>query len=87
MVVRLGFIFVDDICAALLRCCELEGLESRLYHLATGTETSINELIAILQQESIGLGLRMPPVHFGSELRGDVSYNFSIYDRAKSELG
>lgn len=75
------FIYVKDLCRAILKALETEHVGD-VFHIATGTETSILEL-ATMFQEIVGdsLEIRRAPSR-----KGDVRRNYASIERAKKSL-
>jgi len=75
------FVYVDDIVAALV-----SGMQARqggLYHLATGIETSVNQLVD-LAADILGTP---PAIEHRPGRPGDPLRNFADNSRARAELG
>ena len=77
------FLFVDDLCAALVAVLERRPTDG-LFQLGTGTETSVNELVT-------ELGAVFPdteiPVRFEPARPGEIARNYSDISRAREVLG
>ena len=81
------FIFVEDLVQAILCAAEAEGLDGELFQIATGRETSVQELLALLR---VGLGRRglpEPSVTYGTRSPADVLRNFADNSKARRMLG
>jgi len=76
------FIYVDDLCRAILLALESE-VAGEVFQVATGVETSIIELAALVQ-ETVGRGVGM---HHGPPRRGDIRKNYSTIDKTRRTLG
>jgi UDP-glucose 4-epimerase len=76
------FIYVDDLCRAILLALESE-VAGEVFQVATGVETSIIELAALVQ-ETVGQGVRM---RHGPPRQGDIRKNYSAIEKAKRMLG
>ena len=76
------FVHVDDICTAIWKV--IKARETGVFQLGTGTGTSINELVRILQAGSLEKQisvLRKP------NLAGEVRHNVCDFRRARRRLG
>jgi UDP-glucose 4-epimerase len=77
------FVYVTDLAEGLLRAAETPRIGGQVFQLASGVETSLNDLVALLGEVS------------GSELRvrrappraGEIERNYSLIDRARDTLG
>jgi len=76
------FIYVDDLCRAILLALESD-VAGEVFQIATGVETSINELAAIVQ-EIVGRGVK---VNYGPPRQGDIRKNYSAVSKARAVLG
>jgi UDP-glucose 4-epimerase len=75
------FIYVDDLCRAVVAALQSDAA-GEIYQIATGVETSINELIDILSEVSgRRLDVRRQPARVG-----DVARNFSDISKARDQL-
>jgi UDP-glucose 4-epimerase len=76
------FIYVDDLCRAILLALESE-VSGEVFQIATGVETSILELAALVQ-EVVG---RDVGVQHGPPRRGDIRKNYSAIAKVQEMLG
>ena len=76
------FVYIDDLVDA-LEFCILNGTNG-VYQLGSGIETSLLELVSILEQ-TVGVENMLPVIH-GPALKGEVLRNYSDISKAKSEL-
>jgi len=77
------FVFVTDLANGLIRAMEGEQVGGEVFQLASGVETSLNELIALMGEVS-GRDLRVrrePP------RPGEIVRNYSLVDKARDRLG
>lgn len=81
------YIFIDDLVGAIIASSELRRPGSGVYQIATHKETTISELIDILQRSFEKLNLEFPRVKYGPKRQGDVMRNYSDTTKAKRELG
>tara|TARA_A100000164_G_C21873009_1_gene756206 strand:+ start:220 stop:1143 length:924 start_codon:yes stop_codon:yes gene_type:complete len=80
------YIFVEDIVHGLIKSCQfLDKSEDNfsIFHLASGKETKLNELVLILERIS---GKIISKEYYPSRI-GEVVYNFADYSLAKKVLG
>lgn len=81
------FIHIDDLTRAILLAATTEGLSGELYQVATGRETSVNELLALLQKKFAAAGLPAIELRRGERSSADVQRNFADASKAARELG
>ncbi len=82
------FLNVKDVANAILLA--LEGnLESKfnLFQIATGKETSINEMVGVLRGSFKTKGIEVKKPKYGPEREGDVRRNYADISKAKRVLG
>jgi UDP-glucose 4-epimerase len=77
------FVFVTDLANGLLRAAETPGAGGEVFQLASGVETSLNELLAQLAEVS---GIT-PNVRREPERPGEIQRNYSLVDKARERLG
>ena len=80
------FVHVDDVCDAILLILNLKSSNVKwgeVYQIATGTETSINELVDIARETT---GINFEVVH-SPALNGEVAKLYSDISKAKATLG
>jgi UDP-glucose 4-epimerase len=77
------FLYVDDLCTAVLAAIERKPM-GELYQLGTGTETSVNELVAELRAlfPDRELAIRHEPSR-----AGEIARAFSDISKARKGLG
>jgi UDP-glucose 4-epimerase len=78
------FMYVDDICAALVLALSADVAGGSVMHVATGVETSVNELVALCAEVA---GRPDHPVERRPARPGEVDRNFARYDVAARLLG
>ncbi|MGQ9687450.1 MAG: NAD-dependent epimerase/dehydratase family protein [Desulfobaccales bacterium] len=79
------FLFVADLCQAILRAVEADLPFGRPIQLGSGRETSINNLVELMRQV---VGEKdFPPVRYAPERPGEVRHNFVSIARAQKYLG
>lgn len=79
------FLYVRDLCEAILAAVQKEVPFGQPLQLGTGQETSINTLVDLLRH-TVG-GQRFPPVHYAPARAGEVRRNFVSIDKARQYLG
>jgi UDP-glucose 4-epimerase len=77
------FVFVSDLAAGLLLAAETEGVGGEVFQLASGVETSVNDLMAMLAEVSG----REPRVRREPPRPGEILRNYSLVDKARERLG
>lgn len=76
------FICVDDLCRAILLALE-GGVSGEVFQIATGVETSILELAALVQE----VVERDVGVQHGPPRQGDIRKNYSAIAKVREMLG
>jgi nucleoside-diphosphate-sugar epimerase len=78
------FVFVDDAVQANLRACAApESACGSAYNVASGTRTSLNELVSAIASLA---GKRVDPIH-GPPREGDIRHSSAAIGRAEVDLG
>lgn len=77
------FIHVDDVCQAILLAMTTREEGSRVLQIGSGTETSVNELIAVLGDVTG----KTPEVEFRPARKADIVSNYSDISTARRALG
>jgi UDP-glucose 4-epimerase len=77
------FVYVTDLADGLLRAAEADGTGGEVFQLASGVETSVNALVALLG-EIVG---RAPAVRREPARPGEILRNYSLIDKARERLG
>jgi len=78
------FIYVDDLCDAILRALNIEK-GGQFFQIGSGVETSVNELIELIKT-CIGDGGRVS-VEYAPARKGEVFRNYSDISLARDRLG
>jgi UDP-glucose 4-epimerase len=78
------FIYVADLCGAILAAVRCEVPYGQAIMLGSGTQTSINNLVATIKRV-IGPG-RFPPIRYAPRLPGEVLRNYVSLARAREYL-
>ncbi|KAA9005053.1 NAD-dependent epimerase/dehydratase family protein [Histidinibacterium aquaticum] len=81
------FIHIDDLTRAIRLAATTSGLSGELYQVATGCETSVNQLLALLQEKFEAAGLPAIKRRQGERAAADVQRNFADASKAAQELG
>lgn len=78
------YIYVDDLCEGIKSALDVPIDGAEVFHLASGRETTILELVDILREIA---GKPTHPVEFRAARRGEVTRNFARCDKAERVLG
>ena len=76
------FIYVGDLCRAVQVAVESD-VGGEIFQIATGVETSITELVELMQK-TVGSGVE---VTHGPTRQGDIRSNYSVISKAERVLG
>lgn len=77
------FVYVTDLAGGLIRAAETPGAGGQIYQLASGVETNLNDLVAMLGDVSG----REPQVVHEPPRAGEIQRNYSLVDKAREQLG
>ena len=77
------FVFVADLAEGLLRAAEADAVGGETFQLASGVETSVNELVALLGE----VAGRAPEVRREHPRPGEILRNYSRVEKARRRLG
>ncbi|MBW3592571.1 MAG: NAD-dependent epimerase/dehydratase family protein [Actinobacteria bacterium] len=77
------FLYVDDLCDGIASALEAP-LHDEVIHLASGTETSINELARLVLDLTDAQDV---PIRHEGRRRGEIERTFATADRARERLG
>jgi UDP-glucose 4-epimerase len=77
------FVYVTDLADGLIRAMEADGAGGEVFQLASGVETSVNDLIALLAEAS---GVE-PRIDSRPPRAGEIVRNYSLVDKARDRLG
>lgn len=81
------YIYIEDLVSAILRAASLPNIGGEIFQIATGRETTLNQLAQLLDKEMKAQQIQAKmPIH-GSPRLGDVKRNFSDTRKAKEKLG
>jgi UDP-glucose 4-epimerase len=77
------FVYVTDLADGLLRAAETAGIGGEVFQLASGIETSVNDLVGRLAE----IAGREPEVRREPPRAGEILRNYSLIDKARERLG
>ena len=81
------FIYIDDLIRAIRSAASLSGIAGQVFQIATNSETTIEELIALLLPIMKHIGYTNVQVCYTNPRKGDVIRNFSNTTKARLILG
>jgi UDP-glucose 4-epimerase len=79
------FIYIEDLVDALVLATKVER-GGEIFQIATGGETTVNEVAELLKKALVDAGLRMD-IRYDAPRAGEVIRNYSDISKAKSILG
>jgi UDP-glucose 4-epimerase len=77
------FVYAEDLAAGLVLASTVDGIGGEVFQLASGVETSLNNLVSLLA-EVTG---REPAVRHDPARPGEILRNYSLIDKAQERLG
>jgi UDP-glucose 4-epimerase len=77
------FVYVTDLAEGLVRAAETDGVGGEVFQLASGVETSVNALIAMLAE----VAGREPVIRREPPRPGEILRNYSLIEKARQRLG
>jgi UDP-glucose 4-epimerase len=77
------FVFVSDLANGLIRAVETPDVGGEVFQLASGVETSLNDLVRMLGEVSGST----PDVTYEPPRAGEIQRNYSLIDKARTRLG
>jgi UDP-glucose 4-epimerase len=77
------FVFVTDLADGLVRAAEVDDVGGEVFQLASGVETSVNDLVSVLTE----LSGREPEVRREAPRPGEILRNYSLVEKARQRLG
>jgi UDP-glucose 4-epimerase len=77
------FVFVSDLANGLIRAAETPAVGGEIFQLASGVETSLNELVSLLSEVSDVT----PELRYEPPRAGEIQRNYSLVDKARERLG
>lgn len=78
------YLFVDDLCRGIVKATTAEIEAGEVFHLASGVETSVKELAALVCKAA---GEPSHPVDYLPHRPGEVERNFASFEKARAQLG
>jgi len=79
------YIFIEDICCAVIKCLHTKKL-CNTYHVGTGKETSIKDLIEKIKQICHKKGIQIPKTVVAKKRLGDMTKNYTSISKIKREI-
>ena len=79
------YIFIDDICCAVIKCLYTKKL-CNTYHVGTGKETSIKDLIEKIKQICYKKDIQIPKIVVVKKRLGDMTKNYTSISKIKKEI-
>lgn len=79
------YIFIDDICCAVIKCLYTKKL-CNTYHVGTGKETSIKDLIEKIKQICYKKDIQIPKTVVVKKRLGDMTKNYTSISKIKKEI-
>lgn len=80
------FIYIDDLIRAIVRAAVVDGIGGQVFQVATGRETSVRQLAAIVTTALERMGFSKPQVLDAPPLRGEIRRNASDVSKAGTWL-
>ena len=80
------FVHVSDICDAIFKCLITRKSNCKIYHVATGKETSIKDLVKYLRLIFKKYKINTINIEYAKERVGDILKNYSSISKIKKEL-
>lgn len=80
------FLYVKDLVEGIRAAAAADGLEGEAINIASGNETSVNELTSALAATLEEYGLSAPSVTHGPSLPGEIRRNYSVTEKARRLL-
>ena len=77
------FVYVEDLARGLLLAAETQGVGGQVFQLASGVETSLNQLVSLLGEVSGS----EPAVRYEPPRPGEIQRNYSLIEKARERLG
>lgn len=81
------FIYINDLIDALVLGASKEGIGGETFQIATGRETTLDEIAGLMVEVFLKNGIEKPKVEKTDPRLGDVKRNFSDISKAKKILG
>lgn len=80
------FIFIDDLVDAIIKAAFSKDLGGEIFQIATGTETSVNQIIEFITLHCKENSQSVPEIRYLEKRIGDVFKNYSDITKAKKYL-
>lgn len=80
------FVYVEDLVDAIIAAATVSGVGGEVFQIATASETTVAELVAMIMSVLAANGITLPEVQFAAARRGDVRRNFSDTTKARTRL-
>lgn len=81
------FVYIDDLIDAIVLAAEVPGVGGTVFQIATGSETTVNELAEVLVQVLARHGVRDAKLAHAAPLPGEIRRNYADTSRARQRLG
>jgi len=82
------FLYIQDLCEAICSClfAAQEEIGGQVFQVATGKETSVNEVVSIIRELATKAGIKVE-VHYEAARKGEVYRNYAEIGKAERLLG
>ncbi|MBF0353669.1 MAG: SDR family NAD(P)-dependent oxidoreductase [Alphaproteobacteria bacterium] len=81
------FIYIDDLVESIWRSATTPNIGGEVFQIATGNETTLQELIKSLKNALAAEGVACPTIVFGEPRLGDMKRNYSDTGKAQRLMG
>lgn len=81
------FVYIDDLIDAIALAAEVPGVGGTVFQIATGSETTVNELAELLVEVLARHGVRDAKLAYAAPLPGEIRRNYADTSRARQRLG
>ncbi len=81
------FVYIGDLVEAIRLGATVPDLRGEIYQIATGVETSVNQLLEALSTHFAAAGLARPEITHGVRGPADVLRNYADASKAREQLG
>lgn len=81
------FVYIDDLIDAIALAAEVPGVGGTVFQIATGSETTVNELAELLVEVLARHGVRDAKLAHAAPLPGEIRRNYADTSRARQRLG
>ncbi len=76
------FLFLDDLCEAVIAAMTTHGLKSDVFHICTGVETSVKQIIDLLSSELKVAGFPLSAISYNESVPGKLLRNHADPSKA-----